>query len=238
MNTGLFFLYIMTLPWIINPRLNTQETDYISEFGYNWEKAENILAKHNDTFQALTDSFHLSYIEVISIVFPELIRYSAIKDKIEVTLLKTLYVYKGREYADFSIGIFQMKPSFAEKIREETQASHDKNIQALFRSENFRAKNIDHRKQLITELDDPVRQFIYLLAFFKLCENKYANMRWHDKNEKIKFYATAYNCGFTNSEAYIKSMTNKKIFTINTLKTGPYYRYSAIAAYYYNKLNF
>ena len=57
----------------------------------------------------------------IAVVFPELIRYSALRDKIEITLLKSLYIYKGDDYADFSIGQFQMKPSFAELIHKNVQ---------------------------------------------------------------------------------------------------------------------
>lgn len=43
-------------------------------------------------------------------------RYNALKDDIESESLKVLYVQFGKTYADFSIGVFQMKPSFAEGV--------------------------------------------------------------------------------------------------------------------------
>ena len=39
------------------------------------------------------------------VIFPELVRYSAIRDKMEITLLKTLYRNLGEDYADFSVGV-------------------------------------------------------------------------------------------------------------------------------------
>ena len=37
----------------------------------------------------------------------------------EITLLKALYINLGEDYANFSIGQFQMKPSFAESIHKQ-----------------------------------------------------------------------------------------------------------------------
>jgi len=56
--------------------------------------------------------------KMIAIVFPEMLRYNENLEEIETQLLKSLYVRFGNRYADFSIGYFQMKPSFAEKIEE------------------------------------------------------------------------------------------------------------------------
>ena len=43
----------------------------------------------------------------MSVVFPELVRYSALRDKMEITLLKALYINVGRDYANFSLAIFR-----------------------------------------------------------------------------------------------------------------------------------
>ena len=66
----------------------------------------------------LCDKYDVSYPMAIAVVFPEIVRYSAIRDKIEITLLKALYINLGEDYADFSIGQFQMKPSFAEALHK------------------------------------------------------------------------------------------------------------------------
>ena len=52
--------------------------------------------------------------EKTAIFFPELIRYSFIRDLLETTALEYLYIENGKNYADFSIGRMQMKPSFIE----------------------------------------------------------------------------------------------------------------------------
>ena len=56
---------------------------------------------------------------VLAIVFPELIRYSKLQDVIESNDLKVLYVQFGDTYSNFSIGRFQMKPSFCEQLEKD-----------------------------------------------------------------------------------------------------------------------
>ncbi|HKG07162.1 MAG TPA: hypothetical protein VKB19_11920, partial [Pedobacter sp.] len=48
-----------------------------------------------------------------SVIFPELMRYNEFYDVVETGSLMSLYTTFGQDYSDFSIGMFQMKPSFA-----------------------------------------------------------------------------------------------------------------------------
>ena len=41
--------------------------------------------------QPVLEKNHISYPIAIAVIFPELVRYSALRDKMEITLLKTLY---------------------------------------------------------------------------------------------------------------------------------------------------
>ena len=52
---------------------------------------------------------------IYSIVAPEITQYSFIRNTLESYTLNVLYVQYGRAYADYSIGFFQMKPSFIEE---------------------------------------------------------------------------------------------------------------------------
>ncbi len=61
----------------------------------------------------------------ISIVLPELIRWNALQDIMETTALELLYVEKGKDGADFSIGYFQMKPSFIENLENYVLTNRD-----------------------------------------------------------------------------------------------------------------
>jgi hypothetical protein len=207
--------------------------NYQSEFGTNWLKAELLLEKNEEFLIARSENSGIPYREVVSIVFPELIRYSALRNQIEITLLKTLYVYKGPAYADFSVGVFQMKPSFAEKVREEVNASGDRSLMAFFPGEEFLPGEPDSRRRLISELETPCSQFRYLLAFYILCEKKFNLTETVEIPDKIRLYAAAYNCGFFNSEEYIRAKMDEKSFTLALTKRGPFYSYSDIAAFYY-----
>ena len=55
----------------------------------------------------------------LAIGAPELMRYSMVSDFIETEILELSYVDHGLDYADFSIGKFQMKPSFVERLEAE-----------------------------------------------------------------------------------------------------------------------
>ena len=78
--------------------------------------AVNLLKKENQTIEHVAANYDCDRLEVLSIVFPEVIRYSRFKDFFETKLLEQLYLLKGAAWADFSIGFFQMKPSFVEDL--------------------------------------------------------------------------------------------------------------------------
>ncbi len=181
----------------------------------------------------LSEKYHISYPFAIAIVFPELIRYSALRDKIEITLLKALYINLGEEYADFSIGPFQMKPSFAELIHEKVLSIKDRKIKNQFQSRKYYEDIRKYRSSIVGDLENLKTQFIYLLAFVKICESNYQN-KWKDENEELKFFATVYNCGLNKSTEIIESMTDKKFFNTGLIKTDNNYSYADISIYWYN----
>ena len=44
---------------------------------------------------------HISYPLAVAVIFPELVRYSALRDKMEITLLKALYINLGDRLCKF-----------------------------------------------------------------------------------------------------------------------------------------
>ena len=66
----------------------------------------------------LLPNAHYQQQEVMAVVYPELLRYSPAQDVIEVEVNRRLYALHnlGGVRTDFSMGLFQMKPSFAERI--------------------------------------------------------------------------------------------------------------------------
>ena len=93
-------------------------TRYQKVFGSDWTSAARYVADHHAEWQQEFAPFGVDSRLAEAIVFPELIRYSMWQDEIERAAVNGLYVTKGSQGADFSIGRFQMKPSFAEQVEQ------------------------------------------------------------------------------------------------------------------------
>lgn len=176
---------------------------------------------------------HISYPVAISVVFPEMVRYSALRDKMEIGLLKTLYVNLGEEYADFSIGEFQMKPSFAEMIREKAYDIPGLESDITFKSGADFDDIKEFRKSILKDLEDLKSQLNYLIVFIKICDRNF-NTEEKDEMLQVKFLATAYNFGFDKTETEIKNMTDKKYFN-TSLIMNENYSYSDISLFWYKQ---
>jgi hypothetical protein len=210
-----------------------QSVNYRELFGDDWKKAQVFEKENRSWMEPLLAKNHISYRLAIAIIFPELVRYSALRDKMEITMLKTLYVNLGEEYANFSIGQFQIKPSFAELIREESQAVSGRRSGITFRLKPDFDDIKDFRKSIVADLEDVKSEFNYLIAFIKLCEKKYKTNR---KNEmlRLKFLATAYNYGIDKSASQIESMTDKKFFNTRLFRTENY-SYADVSLFWYGE---
>jgi hypothetical protein len=173
----------------------------------------------------------ISYPLAIAVIFPELVRYSALRDKMEITLLKALYINLGEDYANFSIGQFQMKPSFAEIVREQGPSVMGRRTGIIFKDKSEYDDINNYRKSIVNDLEDPRTQINYLITFFKICEKNYKTNR-KDEIKKLKFLATAYNYGIDKSTFQIESMIDRKYFNTKLFKTENYC-YSDISLFWY-----
>ena len=211
--------------------LHAQELNYEQIFGDNWYKAQAFEKENRYWMEPYLKKSNIPYTVAIAVIFPELVRYSALHDKMEITLLKTLYVNLGEEYANFSIGQFQIKPSFAGIIREKTPEYLGKRSGITFKSpEEF--NNISYyRKSIIADLEDPRIQFKYVIAFLKICEEKYKTNRKDDVS-RIEFLATAYNYGIDKSSDQIENMIDRKFFNTSLFKSRTY-SYSDVSLFWY-----
>ncbi len=176
---------------------------------------------------------HISYPLAVAVIFPELVRYSALRDKMEITLLKALYINLGQDYANFSIGQFQMKPSFAEIIREQAPDVIGRRSGITFKSISEYENIYSFRRSIVTDLEDPPTQFNYLVAFLKICEKKFKTNR-KDEITRLKFLATAYNFGIDKSADQIEKMIDKKFFNTKLFKTENY-SYADVSLFWYKQ---
>ena len=116
----------LVLVAILFVSFTTPVTDnYKQAFGRDYTWAVNWLQQNKAVIQKNADQFNISAKELKAIVFPELIRYNKVFDAIEINSLKYLYVSEGKDYADFSVGYFQMKPSFAEMVEQDLAGLKD-----------------------------------------------------------------------------------------------------------------
>lgn len=225
-----FFLFLFS-----QESISGQPIDYEKLFGDDWKNAEAYVLENRYWMELVLTENRIPYNMAIAIIFPELVRYSALRDKMEITLLKALYVNLGDEYADFSIGRFQMKPSFAWMIRDQWHTFQGRKSGISFKSQNEFDNIKNYRKSIISDLEDPGIQLSYLVAFIKICEKKYKTGR-KDEISRLRFFSTAYNSGITKSRDEIENMTNKKFFNTKIIKSEMY-PYSEVSLFWYRKHN-
>ncbi|MDE7412921.1 MAG: hypothetical protein K2N05_03900 [Muribaculaceae bacterium] len=164
-----------------------------------------------------------------AIVAPEVSTYSTVINFIELRSMFVSYVYQGG--GNFSVGVFQMKPSFAEDI--EKKVMEDRELTKEYASwiadfcpgESIKAD----RRARLNRLDDPIWQMRYLTLFFRLAQKKTTKIKFKNNDEKLHYLATLYNSGIdiTKEKAY-KMMTQKRFPHFN-----PQFNYSAISLEFY-----
>jgi hypothetical protein len=180
---------------------------------------------------------------LVPVIFPEIVRYSIIRDKMETAGLKVFYVNFGEKYANFSIGLFQMKPSFIEKMEEYVKENQDLlcccKVQPCNNRELYDYGEVkddkEKRAMRVAKLENRDWQIKYLSCFYNIVKNKYKGREWKNKEEEIKFYSSAYNRGFWCSEEEINRWMNVKNFPHGKNYAGKQYVYSDVAINFYKK---
>jgi hypothetical protein len=211
--------------------VSSQSLDYAELFNEDWKKALSFVSDNETLIKQKLEEYGVSYPVAISVVFPELVRYSALRDKIEITLLKALYINLGAEYANFSIGPFQMKPSFAEMIRKKAWDSMGTKAGKLFVKKTDYDDIRTFRASVVSDLENPEIQVNYIIAFIKICEENF-RLKNKSDSDRIRFLATAYNYGFWKKKKEIENMIDKKYFNTTILKTT-IYSYSDVSLFWY-----
>ncbi len=207
--------------------------DFGKTFGTKAEAASDKLQSLNEQFLLCSKLCSEKVVFMQSLVFPEVMRYNSLKDDIETESLKTLYVQFGQEYANFSIGIFQMKPTFAIQVeikaKELLSDSIYKELQLMY--ENTDEEGI--REERVERLQDNEWQLVYLTAFICICNERYKNKKFETTTEKLQYYATVYNTGFDKTEGYIYKKIKQENFYLQQGMPNKKFKYGAIAAWYF-----
>jgi hypothetical protein len=213
--------------------VHSQPVNYPEIFGDDWKKAELYESENRSWMEPILTRNHVSYPLAIGVIFPELVRYSSLRDKMEITLLKALYINLGNDYANFSIGQFQMKPSFAEIVREQSKSVLNRRSGISFKRRSEYDDIKDYRKSIVKDLEDPKTELNYLVVFMKICEKNFRTNRM-DEIQGLKFLATAYNFGINKSSEEIEKMTDRKFFNTKLFKTENY-SYADVSLFWYTR---
>jgi hypothetical protein len=172
---------------------------------------------------------------VTAVVYPELLRYNYIQDFIETSGLEILYMRYGAKTADFSIGHFQMKPSFTEHIEKyiEKNAADFNQYKKLIIA--HKATPVLQRKLRLIRLKQMDWQLTYLHAFIAICEHKFHFIKFTTSKDKLHFYAACYNIGFHKKYQNILQNENLNTFPNGPKYLGTQFCYASIASAYYQK---
>lgn len=177
--------------------------------------------------------FHHENDFVTAIVYPELLRYNYIQDFIETSGLELIYMRYGAKTADFSIGHFQMKPSFAEHIEkyiEKNEADFHQYKKLIIAQ---KASPLKQRKLRLTRLKQMDWQLTYLHAFIAICDHKFHFLKFNTTKDKLRFYAACYNIGFHKKYQNILQNENSNTFPNGPKYLGTQFCYASIACAYY-----
>ncbi len=226
---------IVCLGWIYVKNKYTA-ADFGKTFGPKATAAEKKLQGLQQNFELCARICHSDARFMQSIVFPEVMRYSSIKDGVEAESLRTLYVQFGKGYANFSIGPFQMKPSFAEEVETKSvQLLPDSVLKEL--QLNYTVTDAATiRQQRVERLQDTDWQMVYLTAFIAICNSTYAVKKFASATEKLQWYATVYNAGFNKTDDFISKKIAQDNFYLSQQMPGKKFKYAAIAGWYFSKV--
>lgn len=213
----------------------TNGLNYREIFGEKYNEAIDYLTKNPWITQSLAKS-NINPCLAKSVVFPELFRFSYLKDKMEVQALKTLYVQYGQKYANFSVGRFQMKPGFAEKVEADLKTitcfKNDATVKQIDTTQSSNA-----RLERIKRLDSEKWQVQYLIWFIKVMDHKYPNLKGRVTANNVRFISTAYNCGYYLPEKQIRANMTKYFFHTALLSSNEKYNYASVSSFYWSQCN-
>ena len=193
-------------------QINTKYFDY---FPKECKQALDFYKTNRKLFDEAATRCQSSPEFLFSIVAPEVANYSSLADKFETATVEQFYVELGNQYANFSIGAFQMKPSFVEQLEQLAITYNCFKFIAYYKVNGLK----ETRKERVQRIKNLQWQMDYLSAFYYFSEKKQPN-QFQDVTKKLQFFAIVYNVGLNFNpldiakwetfEAFPKGIGNRK----------------------------
>jgi hypothetical protein len=203
-----------------------------AEYGVRDAAVRGYLLSNRQQIDVTLSSLGCDPAYLICVVYPELLRYSSFRDRFESAALKIAYVGVGRQGADFSIGPFQMKPSFAESVEEGIRTNDIPGFTNLlaFRSTDLAGK----RRERVARLSSLGGELGYLAAFYQLARRLYpARVNATDREAALRFLCALYNAGIDRGSVLAEKFAARAHFPDGRGKPGLVY--GDVAAAYWRE---
>lgn len=213
------------------------EFNFRDEFKQEIAKADNYYEMIKPELKQSSQKYETDHLLMSAIIYPELLRYSLFEDFFITKALESLYIRGGSELANYSIGRFQMKPAFVEKM-ELLVLRHPEIFVKFAEIARYETSDIFViREERIERLKSLEWQIIYLNCFYKIVEKRFSDLNFENKNAKLRFYATAYNHGFDCPKEEIIEYSHKKCFPdACDCESRIQFNFSDISVYFYDRI--
>jgi len=209
----------------------SNKEDYRDIFGEHYKQAVSQLNKKEQVIDSLANIYQVEAKLTSAVIFPEIIRYSIIRDILERNTLEIVYVNTGK--ADFSIGPMQIKPSFAETIEK---IVNEKEYMVTYMDKFSYSSDVpvEIRKERLNRLKDFNFQLHYVLAFQRITEKRFPFLQKSDTEYNVRFVSTAYNYSFLASKRKIEYFMDQSFFPWGVNNDRKKYKYADISWFYYS----
>ncbi len=209
----LFFIFFTPFLSQDNPR------EYFDD---DYEDAIKFVKRKSNRINSIIEEWDGDKAVIYSIVFPELIRYSMWQDMLETKANELLYVRKGRPAAYFSIGRFQLKPTFAEKVEKTIKKNPvlAKKYSEIYTFDDYETRA--RRAERIERLKSYKWQVKYVTAFSKIVEDRFSFGPSITPQQKIRLFSSAYNHDFLCDSMEMIHWSTKKHSLMGSRGIAPF----------------
>ena len=217
------------------PTGNIQDRELKEVFGKEWKKAAERVQQHRPRWNKIFESLDADVLECEAIIFPEQLRYSCLQNGMEEGATIALYVKGGTDAANFSVGYFQMKPSFVEEVEAAWMKSPLRHKYKLY----FDVRDSQSsRQKRLKRLLDVQWQCVYLGLFYRLVRERIPELEELSGRERVIIMATAYNRDFDASLEQLRLMREDYMFHTDIFpsENTEYYSYGEISAQWYSEI--
>lgn len=230
-------ILVCACAWLYPVQAQTA-SDFRKAHASLWEEAECYARENQAAWGEIWNGFGVDSILAESVVFPEMVRYSKLQDYAETAAVRVRYAALGSKDCNYSIGRFQMKPSFVETLEKRwMESTLAMQYEAVFDT----AQSREARLVRVDRMEQELWQCVYLAMFIRLLQIDYPALAIRPKEQQVRLIATAFNSGCPlpgagkGQMAYLEKRAAARLFHTVVIagKKTPRYVYSEIAHLYY-----